>query len=384
MTGVDWFIIALLLLLALFGFHRGFIVGALSFAGFLAGAFLGTRLAPLLLAQGSASPYAPALGLVGALVAGAILATGLEGVGFRIRRTLRFPGVGAFDGLLGALLSMAVGLGILWILAAVVTDAPDVASLRTAVQRSAIIRALNGVMPPTGPILNVLARLDPLPHISGPNTTGLAPPLPALARGPAVRAASHSVVRVLGTACGLAIEGSGWVARPDLVITNAHVVAGESDTVVEVGGEPPERPAQVVAFDPHDDLSLLRVEGLGLTPLRLAPAPAANTAGVILGYPENGPFAAEPARIGETQDVLTQDAFGEGPVTRLLTPLRGLVRPGNSGGPVVGADGEVLSTVFASTSGGGGVPGGYGVANATVGQILSGGLQSQPNDRCDG
>src|SRR5208283_1287058 len=110
MTGVDWLIIALLVVLALFGYHRGFIVGALSFAGFIGGAFLGTRLAPLLLARGSASPYAPALGLAGALLAGAILATGLEGVGLRIRRFLPFPMVSAFDGILGATLSVAVGL----------------------------------------------------------------------------------------------------------------------------------------------------------------------------------------------------------------------------------------------------------------------------------
>jgi len=383
MTEVDWFILAMLALLAFFGFHRGFIVGALSFAGFLGGAFLGTRLAPLLLPRGSASPYAPALGLVGALLAGAILATGLEGLGFRLRRTLPLPGLDAFDGLLGAGLAMAVGLGVIWIVAAVLAQAPDVSSLRNAVQRSSIIHVLDGVLPPAGPILNALSRLDPLPHINGPSTTGLAPPLPALARGPAVREASNSVVRVLGTACGLAIEGSGWVARPDLVVTNAHVVAGESDTVVEVGGEPPERPAQVIGFNAQDDLALLRVEGLELPSLQLAATPPAETAGVVLGYPENGPFTADPARIGETQSVLTQNAFGEGPVTRLLTPLRGLVRPGNSGGPVVAANGRVLTTVFASTTGGG-VPGGYGVANATVEQLMDGRLPSEANDRCDG
>jgi S1-C subfamily serine protease len=382
MTGLDWIIVVALVLLGWFGFRRGFIVGALSFAGFLGGAFVGTRLGPLLLPQGSASPYAPAFGLIGALLAGAILATGLEGVGVRLRRILIVPGLNAFDGLLGSLLAVGIGLGVVWIAAAVVAQAPGDGSLREAVRRSAILRALDATLPPSGPVLDALARLDPLPHISGPSTTALAPPEPALARSPAVQADARSVVRVLGTACGLAIEGSGWAAGEDLVVTNAHVVAGESDTVVEVGGEPPEQPAQVVAFDKEDDLALLRVPGLGLPALRLASSPAQDTPGVILGYPGDGPFNAQAARIGETQDVITQNAYGEGPVTRLLTPLRGLVRPGNSGGPVVAANGEVLTTVFAGTTGGG-PRGGYGVANKTLAALLAAPKHLVGATKCD-
>ena len=115
MTDLDWLILAFAALLALFGFRQGFIVGVLSFSGFALGAFIGTRLGPLLLPQGSASPYAPAFGLVGALLAGAILASGLEGIGWRLRRsTVVIPGVGLLDGALGALLSAGVGLGIVW------------------------------------------------------------------------------------------------------------------------------------------------------------------------------------------------------------------------------------------------------------------------------
>ena len=120
MSTLDWLIVAFAALLAGFGFRRGFIVGVLSFAGFAIGAFLGTRLGPLLLPRGSSSPYAPAFGLIGALLAGAILATGLKGLGFRLRRhTLILPGLGLLDGLLGAALSAALGLGIVWIAAAV-------------------------------------------------------------------------------------------------------------------------------------------------------------------------------------------------------------------------------------------------------------------------
>lgn len=369
-TMLDWPIVVFAALLAAIGFRQGFIAGALSFAGFLVGAFLGTRLGPMLLSRGSASPYAPAFGLIGALLAGAILAAGLEGVGFRLRRTLSIPGLGLLDGLLGAALGAALGLGIVWIAAAVAAQTPYAGRLRADIQRSLILSELNQLLPPSGPILNALARLDPLPQVAGPSPD-VAAPLPQIGRTPDVRAASRSIVRVLGTACGLAIEGSGWVARPEEVVTNAHVVAGEHDTTVEIGGQPPQLPAEAIAFDPTVDIAVLRVPGLaGVPSLGIVGEPSSGSAGAILGYPENGPYDVQPGRIGRTQMVITDNAYGEGPISRLLTPLRGLVRPGNSGGPLVGAEGDVLTTVFAGTVGGG-PPGGYGVANATVQQILA-------------
>ncbi len=365
---MDWLIVAFASILAFFGSRQGFIVGALSFLGFALGAFLGTRLAPHVLPQGSSSPYAPAFGLLGALLGGAILASGLEGLGFRLRRFLIVPGMGLLDGALGAALGAALALGIVWIGAAVAGQTPGQDQLRADIQRSAILRRLNQVLPPSGSVLDALARLDPLPSITGPSPD-VAAPEPGVARSPAVRRGARSVVRVDGTACGLAIEGSGWVARPDLVVTNAHVVAGEQDTTIEIDGQSPSLTAQPVAFDPTDDIAVLRVRTLGLPPLSLSANAAPGTTGAILGYPQNGPFNVEPGRIGRTQTVLTQDAYGRGPVSRLLTPLRGLVRPGNSGGPLLDTDGEVLTTVFAATVHGS-PRGGYGVANATVASVL--------------
>jgi len=368
-TGIDWLIVAFAAILAVFGFRRGFIVGVLSFGGFAIGAFIGTRLGPLLLPQGSSSPYAPAFGLFGAVLAGAILASGLEGVGLRLRRAIVLPGVSTLDGLLGAALGAALGLGIAWILAAVAAQAPGHDQLRADIQRSAILRELNVLLPPSGPILNALSRLDPLPSIAGPSPNVAAPAL-RIAGTPAVRAASHSVVRVLGTACGLAIEGSGWVAAPGVVVTNAHVVAGEGDTSVEASGDSSSLAARALAFDPTDDIAVLGVPGLDAPALGLVQSPASGTAGAILGYPENGPLRVTPGRIGRTQTVLTDDVYGRGPVSRLLTPLRGVVHPGNSGGPLVDSGGHVLTMVFAGTVGGG-PRGGYGVANATVSTALT-------------
>jgi S1-C subfamily serine protease len=369
MTTLDWVIVALVALFGLAGFRRGFIVGALSLAGLVAGALVGARVGPLLLPQGSHSPYAPLFALAGALLLGGLLASGLERLGARLRSGLWIPGLGALDGLLGAVLSAAIALGLVWLAGAVVLQTPGLRGLRADVQRSFVLRQLNAVLPPSGPLLNALARFDPLPSISGPGAE-VAPPSRAVLRQPGVRAAAPSVVRILGTACGLGVEGSGWVAAPGLVVTNAHVVAGEHDTVVQAPGDASGgRDATLVRLDVDDDVAVLRVPGLAAPALPLASGPAAGTAGAILGYPHDGPFDAEPGRIGATRDVISEDAYGRGPVRRSVTPLRGLVRSGNSGGPVVDAFGRVLTTVFAATTSG--VPGGYGVPNALVQRALA-------------
>jgi len=378
-TTLDWIIVALVALFGFAGYRRGFIVGALSLAGFAGGAVVGARVGPLLLPDGARSPYAPLFALAGALLLGGLLASGLERLGARLRSGLWLPGLGALDGLLGALLSMGIGLGLAWLAGAVVLQTPGLRELRRDVQRSVVLRQLNAILPPSGPILNALARFDPLPSISGPDA-GVPPPSPAVLRAPGVRAAAPSVVRILGNACGLGIEGSGWVAGPGLVVTNAHVVAGEDDTVVQAPGDSAgSRDATLVHLDVRDDVAVLRVDGLGAPALTLARAPSAGTAGAILGYPLNGPFDAEPGRIGVTRTVLSQDAYGRGPVPREVTLLRGRVRSGNSGGPVVDAHDRVLTTVFAASTGSPPTrAGGYGVANAVVADALAAARRSGP------
>jgi S1-C subfamily serine protease len=369
-TGLDWIILAFVTLLALYGFGQGFVVGALSLAGFVGGAFAGSRLAPLLLTEGSRSPYAPLFALVGAVVGGTVLAVGLESVGRRLRRVIVLPGMGVVDGLLGAALSAVVGLGLAWLFGAVALQTPGARQLRADIQRSEILSRLNDVLPPSGPILNALARFDPFPAISGPDVD-VAPPRAAIARDPDVEAAAASVVKIQGTACGLGVEGSGWVAAPGIVVTNAHVVAGQDDTTVQARGEGPRLDARAVAYDPRNDVAVLAVDGLGAPALDLAGDVVSGTAGAILGFPLNGPYDVRAARVGETRTVRSQDAYGAGPVQRRMTALRGNVRSGNSGGPVVDAGGDVLTTVFASTRGGG-TRGGYGVPNAIVRRAIEG------------
>jgi S1-C subfamily serine protease len=335
--------------------------------------------APLVLEGGRESQWAPAFALVGALVAGGILAASFEGVGARLRARFSSPAFSAVDGALGAALTACVGLLIAWVLGAVALQSgPDI---RRDVQRSAILRELNAVLPPTGPLLNTLRALDPFPRIDGPEARVPAPRA-AIARDPQVAAARESVVKILGTACGVGVEGSGWVAAPGVVVTNAHVVAGQDDTTVLRRGEEPRLAAQAIHFDPRNDLAVLRVDGLDAPALEVAPEAESGTSAAILGFPLNGPYDVRPGRLGETREVVSQDAYGRGPVRREIVSLRGAVRSGNSGGPMVDGQGRVVTTIFAATVSG--PRGGYGVPNGIVRDALAGAGGAVDTGPCGG
>ena len=369
MTTADWIIAAFALLLAFNGARQGFILGVLQLAGFALGAFLGARIGPLVLAGGAKSPYAPLFALGGAVILGTLLGAGLQMAGEAARTAVRFPGLFALDTGLGAALGAALGLALAWIVGAVLLQTPGV-HLRRDIQRSAILKALNEALPPSGFILHALARFDPLPRINGPSTAGVPAPTPDIARHPAVHAAEASVVRVLGTACGLGVEGSGWVAGDHLVVTNAHVVAGESDTVVQLRGTGDRLGARAVAFDHTNDIAVLRVDELEASALTISPTAPSSRPVAIMGFPHNGPFDVRAARLGNTSDALSEDAYGRGPVRRSILAFRGNVRSGNSGGPLIDARGRVDGTVFASTVGRG-ARGGYAVPNDVVRRDLA-------------
>jgi S1-C subfamily serine protease len=363
MTVLDWGIVAFTLALGLWGYRQGLIVGTLTLIGFALGAFAGSRIGPLVLNQGAESPYAPLCAALGALIAGALVAVTLESLALGLRsRLIRGTGVlHLADGAGGAALIASVALGVVWVFGAVALHAPGTAQLRADVQRSLILRSLNEVLPPTGSILNALERVDPAPSIIGP-AAPVAAPDPSIAADPDVARAGSSVVRVLGTACGLGVEGSGWVAGPGLVVTNAHVVAGEDDTSVTTR-EGASLDATPVYYDPENDLALLRIDA-ELPALPLAPDPQSGTGAAVLGYPENGPYAVAPARLGETRETIGEDSYGQGPIRRPIASLRGSVRSGNSGGPLIDSRGQVLGTVFAATTTG--TPGGFAVPDEII------------------
>src|ERR671931_1477212 len=259
MTSLDWIIVALTLVAAFAGYAQGFVVGAATLAGFAGGLFLGGRIGGAIVASGSQSPYAPLFGLVGALLGGLLLGSLMETLGHGVKQRLRIPGLGFVDGLGGALLSGAVALGLAWLAGAGALQTPGAVAFRDEIQRSTILKRLNDALPPTGPVLNALARFDPFPRIDGPSA-GVPAPRAAIARDPQVRAASASVVKIQGTACGLGVEGSGWIARDGVVVTNAHVVAGQEDTASQRGGRGPRPDARAFAFAPHNDTAVLGVD----------------------------------------------------------------------------------------------------------------------------
>lgn len=368
MTLVDFLIIGFAALFGLVGFARGFIVGVLSLAGFVAGAWLGTRFGPQLLHGGNSSPYAPLFGLFGAIVAGTIISAGAEGMAGRMRVAIRASPLGALDGLLGAALAVVLALGFAWVVGVIVLQTPGVGDLRKTVQRSTILDKLNEILP-SDTLLKALARFDPFPRIDGPEVDVTAP-TSKVARDPDVERAGDSVVKVLGSACGLGVSGSGWVARSGIVVTNAHVVAGEQDTVVELRDSHREMSATVVAFDVHDDVAVLRVPELHAPALSFSRSVKVTKPAAVEGYPLSGPFQIRPARIGHTRVFLSQDAYGRGPVRRAITAFRGKVQPGNSGGPLVDVAGRVAGTVFAEAVGGR-TQGGYAVPDGVVRQVLA-------------
>jgi Trypsin-like peptidase domain/Colicin V production protein len=362
MTVLDWAIVAFTLALAIWGYRQGLIVGALTLAGFGLGAFLGSRLGPIVLSKGADSPYAPLCGAIGALLVGALTAVMLEGIALGLRRrVIRHPLMHRADGAGGAALIGALALGLAWIFGAVALHAPGTTQLRADVQNSVILRELDHMLPPSGGVLNVLDRVDPAPAITGPATPRQLPN-PAIAEDPRIVAAGGAVVRVLSTACGLGIEGSGWAVGPNLIVTNAHVVAGADDTTVTTASGV-ELDATAVYYEPDSDLALLKVDAkLPTLPIFSGDAEGAEAA--VLGYPENGPYTVTAARVGETRTTVSQDSYGRGPIERTITALGGDVRSGNSGGPLLNAKGEVVGVVFAATTSG--PAGGFAVPASEV------------------
>jgi S1-C subfamily serine protease len=338
----DLLVILWVAIFCLQGAFRGLIAQALSLVGLVIGALAGSWIAPHLLAENS--PWLAFASLVGAVVGALLLGAASATLAETPRRFLAFrPAFRLLDSAGGAVLGAALGLAFAWMLAVVALHQPGL-GFRKDVRGSTILPRLMRAVPPDR-VLQALNRFDPFPELAlggGP----LPPPDASVLASPGAKAAAGSVVKVHGTACGLGTEGSGWIVRRGLVATNAHVIAGEHDTqVLAPNGQVIS--SQPVYVDSKNDVALLRVPELAVTPLAVARDGAFPKPVVILGYPRDGPLKAIPGTAGAPREVLAPDAYDRHVGPREVVPMRGRVQPGNSGGPVVDGRGSVVAMVFA-------------------------------------
>jgi hypothetical protein len=353
---VDIVLVVLAVGAGLLGLRVGALVQVLTFGGFWLGSALGAVLAAVL-ANTLHSSEVRAVVAIG-LVLGLAILGGTAGrvLGGWMNASLRRHHLGPLDSALGVGVAVVAVLLTAWGVA-VVLSAPNsrVPWLSSAVQRSNILRTVGSILPP---IPSVYAHLQSLLSGSGLPSVfdGLAPPLPAAVPLPSAGearalagAAAASTVKIEGLACGEWLEGSGFTVAPGLVATNAHVVAGEPDPEVQVGVS--RYHAVPVLYDPEFDLALLRTTAPIGPPLALAPGDVVRgTQGVVLGYPENGPLTAGPAAVAGLLSAQGRDIYGSQVVVRDVYELDAVVRPGNSGGPLVGPGGAVLGMVFSRST----------------------------------
>lgn len=348
MTALDGIVIFWIVIWAFFGAGRGMVEQVLSLSGLVVGAVAGSRLAPGLLPGGRESVWLPLVALAGA-VAGAIVAQGLLFLAAApLRRRVARGSARRVDQGAGVVLGASLGLVLAWLVASVVVFQPvdRAVGLRDEVSRSSILRTAFSLVPPDR-VLGVLARVDAFTLIPLP-AAALPEPEPSVLRSAGARRAQDAVVELRGRACGLVKQGSGWVAADGLVVTNAHVIAGQDDTeaLLPGGGS---RDAEPVYVDAVADVALMRVEGLENAPLTLGEAPRRAEPVVLLGHPGGGPLVAEAATAAPPRTIIAPDAYGRGRFARGVVVTRGSLGPGSSGGPVVDSAGRVVAMIFGGT-----------------------------------
>ena len=351
MTALDWIVVAWIAVWALLGAGRGMLEQILSLTGLAVGAIAGSRLAPVLLPGGRESQWLPLVALAGAILGAVLVQTLLLALARPLRRAVARGPARAVDRGGGLFVGAALGLTLAWLLAAVVVLQPSdrAVEFRKQVRESHILSAALRVAPPDE-VLGSLARIDVFPIIPLP-AAALPEPDPSVARSPGARRARASVVELRGSGCGLIKQGSGWVVGNDLVATNAHVIAGQSDTRVTIAGRP-SLGAEPVYVDPTNDVALMRVEGLGLPTLSLGLTPAGPISVTLLGYPKGGPLTALAGTAAPPRTVVTTNAYGQGGTVRSVVVTRGSLGPGSSGGPIVNATGQVVAMIFGGSADG--------------------------------
>lgn len=356
MTSSQWLDIAVIgvaLIAAISGWRSGALGSVMSFVGVVLGAIAGVMLAPHIVSHvhSPRGKLFTALFLILALVvigevAGVVL-------GRAVRGSIRSGPVRVIDSFVGVALQLVVVLFAAWLLGSPLTSSSQ-QNLAAAARGSKVITEVDKYAPEwmraVPKRMSALLSTSGLPEVLQPLGTPIQPvdpPDPSLADSLVVSKSRPSVVKIRGvaTACQKVLEGTGFVIAPNRVMSNAHVVAGSETVTVEAEGN--KYDATVVSYDPNADISILDVPDLPLQPLVFADEPAkTGTDAVVLGYPGGGDFAATPARVREIIELSGPDIYKTTTVNREVYTIRGPVRQGNSGGPMINRAGQVIGVVF--------------------------------------
>ena len=355
---LDLILLGAAALFAVSGYRQGFVVGLLSFVGFLGGGVLGAKVAPTLATKGPFASFprtTVAIALVFVLACvGQVLMTLLGGF---VRNRLVWKPIRALDSAAGAAISVVSLLLVSWLVGTAVARSPFT-GLASQVRHSYVLDVVDQAVPggAKGLFVSLRRLIDDrgFPEVFGDlvptQVRPVDPPDPALAKSAVVTAVRDRVFKITGVAssCSKRIEGTGFLFAPERVMTNAHVVAGVSKPDVHVGNDLLR--ATVVLYDPDRDIAVLRVPGLTGRPLDFAGPAKTGDSAIVVGYPQDGPFRPDAARIRGTQDARGPDIYQRKTVQREIYALRARVRPGNSGGPLIDTRGSVYGVVFAAAA----------------------------------
>ena len=356
MNVLDWILVVVVLAYAVSGYWQGFISGAFATAGLLLGGFVSVLwLVPQLLGDAEPSVWVSLGALFVVLLSASFGQAIFQYVGSRIRDRITWQPARALDAVGGAALSAAAVLVVAWVLGVAVSGSA-LPGISPQVRSSAVLSTVDEVMPDEADealrAFNEVVGSSFFPRYLEPfapeRIIQVGPPSDAVARDPEVRAARSSVLKIRGeNSCGRGVEGTGFVYVRGRVMTNAHVVAGVDDPVVLAGDR--ELSARVVHYDPDLDVAVLAVDGLQASPLQFDESGEARDDAAVLGYPNDGPYNVQAARIRGEQRLRSPDIYGSGTVVREVFSIRSLVRPGNSGGPLLSTDGQVYGVIFAAS-----------------------------------
>ena len=355
MNVLDWCLVALVAIYALSGYWQGFVTGAFATLGLLAGGLFGVWLAPALLGEADPSVWVSLGALFIVIACASVGQAVLQWLGARIRDRITWQPVRAVDAVGGAALSAAAVLVVAWALGVAVSGS-TLAGISPMVRDSAVLKKVDEVLP--GGADRVLRAFNDVvgatffPRYLEPfapeRIVQVAPGDPRILEDPDVVAAQAGVVKVTGdNGCGSGVEGTGFVYAPARVMTNAHVVAGVTRPEVDVGGSV--EAAQVVVYDPDLDVAVLALSSAGTPALTFDRTAKPKDDIAVVGFPNDGPYDVQTGRIRSRQRLRSPDIHGEGTVIREVFSLRALIRPGNSGGPVLDAQGRVAGMVFAAS-----------------------------------